>query len=51
MLPKQWKSFSFTICFKGAVIKVHVQDKNVDLALLSGNPISVQLFNEKIQLN
>ena len=51
MLPKQWKSFSFTICFKGAVIKVHVQDKKVDLALLSGNPISVQLFNEKIQLN
>ena len=51
MLPKQWKGFSFTICFKGAVIKVQVQDKKVDLALLAGNPISVQLFNEKIQLN
>ena len=51
MLPKQWKGFSFTICFRGAVIKVQVQDQKVDLTLLSGNPISVQLFNEKIQLN
>ncbi len=51
MLPKQWKGFSFTICFKGAVIKVQVQDKKVDLVLLAGQPISVQLFNEKIQLN
>ena len=51
MLPKQWKGFSFTICFKGAVIKVHVQDQKVDLTLLAGNPINVQLFNEKVQLN
>jgi len=51
MLPKQWKGFSFTICFKGAVIKVQVQDKKVDLFLVTGNPITVQLFNEKIQLN
>jgi hypothetical protein len=28
-----------------------VQDQKVDLVLLAGNPISVQLFNEKIQLN
>jgi len=51
MLPKKWKGFSFTICFKGAVIKVQVQDKKVDLFLITGNPITVQLFNEKIQLN
>jgi maltose phosphorylase len=51
MLPKQWKGFSFTICFKGAVIKVQVQDQKVDLVLVTGNPITVQLFNEKIQLN
>jgi maltose phosphorylase len=51
MLPKQWKGFSFTICFKGAVIKVQVKDQNVDLSLVSGNPLTVKLFEEKVQLN
>lgn len=51
MLPKQWKGFSFTICFKGAVIKVQVKDQNVDLSLVSGNPLTVKLFEERVQLN
>lgn len=43
-LPKQWQGYSFRICFRGALIKVAVQEKSVILENESDVSLSLNLY-------
>ena len=49
MLPKQWKSFSFSVVFRGRTLKVTVGD-SCSVDLLKGESISIFLNGEEISL-
>ncbi|MEO6632099.1 MAG: family 65 glycosyl hydrolase domain-containing protein, partial [Mucilaginibacter sp.] len=48
-LPGKWKSFSFHIGFRGAVLNVKVSKEGVQIKNLSGNPTTV-LIHDKEQV-
>ncbi len=50
-LPSQWKSFSFNVRFRDSILRVHVQKGKVDLTLLSGNSLQVQLYDQLVSVN
>ena len=48
-IPKQWKSFSFSITFRGAVVTIRVNSKNISIMLESGFMPNLTVFDVKYQ--
>jgi maltose phosphorylase len=46
-LPKNWKSISFSIHFRGRILKVSISDKGTDVKLIKGEKLKVEI-NAKI---
>lgn len=44
---KKWKSYSFRIMFKGAVISVAVDNKNVSFKAMGGENVQVKIYGKK----
>ena len=51
VLPSQWKSYRFRLCYRGAVIEVRVNDRQVEIQVISGPAVAVQLYGEEYILN
>lgn len=49
-IPKQWKSYSFRIEFRGRVIKIKVCKDKTETSLESGEPIEIVLSGELVWL-
>ncbi|MFW6366030.1 MAG: glycoside hydrolase family 65 protein [Spirochaetota bacterium] len=47
VLPEKLKSYTFNIAFRGAHIRVHVDEERVDCTLVSGNELEIVLRGEE----
>ena len=45
-LPDQWKSFSFNIGFRGALLNVKVNKEGVNISNQSANPVEVLVYDQ-----
>lgn len=50
-LPKQWQSYSFRQVFRGRLIEVSVHADGPHFKLLSGEPLTIDVAGEKVELN
>lgn len=49
-LPKRWQQYRFRQLFRGRLIEVTVNESGTSLALLHGEPITVELHGEPVEL-
>lgn len=49
-LPKEWKSYSFQIRYRGGVLKVTVTDKKAEFELVDGDNISFYIKDREVCL-
>ncbi len=49
-LPQQWKRYAFKIQFRGSTVKVSVGKEGVGLTHLSGEPISMNVYGQEVNL-
>lgn len=47
MLPKDWESYSFRLCYQGRKIQVEVDCSGCRVKLLSGEPVEIVVYGEK----
>ncbi|NPC91725.1 glycoside hydrolase family 65 protein [Bacillus sp. WMMC1349] len=50
-LPKDWDRYAFKINYRGRLIKISVTEEKTVFELLKGEPLSITVFNESIELN
>ncbi len=50
VLPPEWTGFGFKLRYRGRVIEIDVAKNGVRLKLVSGDPVELTLYNEKILL-
>ena len=50
-LPIQWKSYRFRVCYQGAVIEVRVNRAQVEFQVVSGPPVTVQVYGNNYTLD
>lgn len=50
MIPSQWQSFSFSIRFRGKVVKTTISKHELQVELLSGDPIEINIKGNAYQL-
>jgi maltose phosphorylase len=50
-LPIQWKSYRFRVCYQGAVIEVRVNREQVEFQIVSGPPVTVQVYGNNYTLD
>ena len=48
-LPQAWTAYAFHINYRGRLLKVSV-NKQVEIALLKGSPIALEVYGEPVQL-
>jgi maltose phosphorylase len=49
-LPKSWNAYQFRINFRGRVIQVHVGPDETKLTLVTGQPLTVYVQGQPLQL-
>ena len=49
-LPKKWDSYQFRQQFRGRVIEVTVDDNGTKLDLISGEPLTIDLDGQTVDL-
>jgi len=49
-IPKEWKSYAFTINFRGNIINVYKSQDKCKFSNESGNEITILVHNEKVKL-
>ena len=42
-LPPQWRSLSFRVCWKGRVVAIRIDDRNVEATLVKGNEMDLRI--------
>jgi maltose phosphorylase len=50
-LPAQWRSFRFRIRYRGALLEVRVNDKDVELKVLEGDPVRVRVYGADVEVD
>jgi maltose phosphorylase len=50
-IPKAWRSYSFRIVYKEAVISIKVDRSNVQLRVLNDREVSAELYGKKYDIN
>ena len=50
-IPKKWESLSFRILYKGFVLSVKIDKKNISLAIDKDDPLTVEVFGKSIEVN
>ncbi len=48
-LPKKWKSLSFIINYRGRKLKVSISEKKVNVGLIEGEPLDVEINGNRVQ--
>jgi maltose phosphorylase len=48
-LPKKWKSLSFYINYRGRKLNVSISEKKVNVGLIEGKPLEVQINGNPVQ--
>ncbi len=48
-LPKKWKSLSFYINYRGRKLKVSISEKKVNVGLIEGEPLKVEINGNPVQ--
>ena len=48
-LPKKWKSLSFYINYRGRKLKVNITEKKVNVGLIEGEPLTVEINGNQVQ--
>ena len=46
-LPVEWKSYRFRVYYQGALIEVRVNREKVEIRVISGSPVTVNVYGEK----
>lgn len=49
-IPKKWKSFSYRILYRDAVVEVSVDKKKVRLSLVKGSSVPAKLFGKLVKI-
>ena len=50
-LPAQWRSYRFRIRYRGALLEIRVNDKNVELQVLDGDPVRVMIYGVDVEVD
>ena len=50
-LPKQWKSYDFTITYHGATLNIAVNPEHVSLQVIEGPDIQVNIYGEMVTVS
>lgn len=50
MIPKQWTSYSFKLTYHQTLISIHVEQDIVTLTKVKGEPITLKLYGESIEI-
>ncbi len=45
-LPAEWKSYRLRVNYQGAVIEVRMNRENVEIQMISGSPVTVNVYGE-----
>jgi trehalose/maltose hydrolase-like predicted phosphorylase len=48
-LPKKWRSLSFFIYYRGRKLKVSISEKKVNVNLIEGEPLAVEINGNKVE--
>lgn len=49
-LPKKWTSYTFRQLFRGRLIEVHVDKNDTKLKLITGDPITIMVHDQPVEL-
>ena len=50
-LPDRWKSLTFSMMYRGRVLRVHMDQEKTGFRLISGEPLVLQVYGQSITLN
>ena len=50
-IPAKWKAFSFRILYKGSVLSVKIDKKNIFLSIDKDISLTVEVFGESVEVN
>ena len=50
-LPPQWKSYRFRVCYQSAIIEVVVDSENVQLRVISGPSVTINVYETNYALS
>jgi maltose phosphorylase len=50
-VPENWEGYSFHISYRGRLIFVEAAKESIKLTLITGEPIELELYNEKVALD
>ena len=50
-IPKKWKSFSYRILYRGCVLSVKVDKKEVELKLIKGKEIAAEVYGKRVRID
>ena len=48
-IPTNWKSYSFSIIYQGALLTIDISKKLIKIALKSGKVINLKVYGEEIK--
>ncbi|HHW66392.1 glycoside hydrolase family 65 protein [Defluviitalea raffinosedens] len=51
VIPEQWKSYEFKICYQGRMIKIHVNQEQSHYTLLEGKELKIHVYDQEYILN
>ena len=51
VIPPQWKSYRFRVCYQGAIIEVRVDNKQAELKVTNGLTVKVQVYGKEHMLD
>ena len=51
MIPTQWKSYRFRVCYRGAILEVRMDHKQAEFQVIRGPAVAVQVYGKKYMLD
>jgi alpha,alpha-trehalose phosphorylase len=49
-IPKHWTSYSFTLQYQGRSLRLTIDQENVEIVLVEGNPLRVNVYQDAYEL-
>ena len=49
-IPRQWKSYSFKLLYRGSLLHIKVGKKAACFAVLNGTPVTVLIYGKKCRI-
>ena len=51
MIPTQWKSYRFRVCYRDAILEVRMDHKQAEFQVIRGSAVAIQVYGKKYMLD